>query len=237
MAKKTEAAAKQPSPFKSILPESVRVGQDTLQLRIDFYSESIVMQDLLKNGGQYRFVSAHDIAKTLASQLPTSSGLLPLNSLWWANTKSGPLVALWVEPGMRWLALETHPTKPPQRFNIPLPGLIFICRPGRPPHVYAAGKRPEGPRAQVFKAPLTNVYEDGRSCPGTNNYPVNLGEVPDSFLRSFFTAEVNLGNRSKKHPDDITKMWGELDKKKAQTYPLTDLVYHGMVSDLMAMRI
>jgi hypothetical protein len=55
-------------------------------------------------------------------------------------------------------------------------------------------------------------------------------------LKSFFSAGANLTNRSKKHPDDIIKMWQELDKAKAKEYPISDLEYYGALSSLMEHR-
>ena len=224
-----------PSPFKRVLPGALKTGKDHLLLRIDFYSEAIVMEDFDKKGGRFRMVSPQDITRTLSSGLSYASGLLPENTLWWSSSGNKPVVALWVEPGIRRLALQLDAMKAPVRYDVPLPGLIFLCRPGAPPHVYAATKRPEGPRAQVFKAPLANVYDDGRSCPGSNRYPADIANIPDSFFKSFFTRGANLNNRSKKHSKDITELWKELDKK--DKYPLDDLVYHGTVNDLMSMRI
>jgi PRTRC genetic system protein B len=133
------------------------------------------------------------------------------------------------------VALQTSATKPPERYDIPLPGLIFLCRPGREPWVFAATSRPSGPKERVFEAPLANVYSNGRTCPGNNKYPSDIAGIPDSFFRSFFTHGANLDHRSKRQPDDITKLWKALDKKKE--YPLSDLVYHGTVNDLMQMRV
>lgn len=235
MATKTKLPDNLPSPFKKALPESLRVGKDHLLLRLDFYSEAIVMQSMDKTGGSFRMVSAHDVSHALAEELTFSSGLLPENTLWWSNSKSGPLVAVWMEPGVRRLALQVNIGKPPIRYDVPLPGLIFICRPGQPPNIYAAAKRPAGPKDKVFKAPLANVYDDGRSCPGTNKYPADISGIPGSFLTSFFTRGANISVRSKKFPEDITRMWQFLDGKKE--YPLSDLYYHGTVNDLMVMRI
>jgi len=223
-----------PSPFKMVLPESLHVGKDHLELRLDFYSEAIVMQTFSKAGGTFKLVSGYDIAHTLASELPFSSGILPENTLWWSNDQSGPAVAIWVAPGIRRLALQTSVTAPPKRFNLPLPGLIFICRPCKQPWVYAATKRPTGPKERVYKAPLANTYDNGSTCPGNHQYPADVGQIPDSFFRSFFSEAANLGGRSKKHPDSILKLWEELDGQ--QEYPLLDLVYHGIVGDLMGQR-
>ncbi|MFA5079935.1 MAG: hypothetical protein WC541_10690 [Dehalococcoidia bacterium] len=224
-----------PSPFQRVLP-GLGIGKDHLMMRLDFYGEAIVLQDFDKNGGRFRMVSAHDLANAMANQLSFSSGILPENALWWANTRGGPVVALWVEPGIRKLALQTSVQGPPERYDVPLPGLIFVCRPGRSPAVYAAAKRPAGPKEKIYKSPVANVYDDGRSCGGSHRYSENVGQIPGEFFKSFFTRDATLDGRSKRYPDDITLMWKELHKKKAQEYPLNDLVYHGIAADLMSTR-
>ncbi len=223
-----------PSPFERVLPKELRIGKDKLILRLDFYGEAIVMQDVETKGGAFRIISARELAHALASELSFTSGLLPANTLWWTNTKSGPRIALWVEPGVRRLALVKEYGKPPERYNIPLPGLIFLCNQGKPPDVWAVLRRPKGPRDKVYHAPLVNIYSDGRSCPGSNRYPDLIEDIPDSFFQSFFTRAINTEYRSKKHPSDVTKLWKELDKEKKETFPVSDLQYaHLQVGDLM----
>lgn len=229
-----------PSPFKRVLPESLKVGKDRIVMRLDFYTEAIIMQNFDRKGGGFKMVSAYDIAHAMANQLAFGSGILPgdansMNTLWWSNDGAGPMVALWMPPDTRKVALQTDANKPPKRYEIPLPGLIFLCRPGRAPAVYAATHRPTDPKDRAYKAPLANVYNDGRTCPGSHKYPANIDEIPDSFFRSFFTRTADLDNRSKKFPSDITNLWKSIDKEKE--YPTTDLIYHGTVADLMSMRI
>lgn len=235
MAKQEKKVDAVPSPFTKVLP-GLGVTKDHLILRLDFYSESIVLQNFGPKGGSFRLVSAHDLSNAIANQMSFGSGILPKGGLWWANTKGGPVTAIWVEPGIKRLALQTKDIGAPERYDVPLPGLIFICKPARPPAVYAAAKRPTGPKEKIYAAPLANVFGDGRTCGGNNRYPDNVGEIPDSFFKSFFTRGADLRNRSKRFPDDITMMWKELDKGKKKEYPLDDLVYHGIAADLMSTR-
>ena len=227
-----------PSPFKSILPESLHMGKDRLVLRLDFYNECIVMQDFEDkgSGGGFRMVSAFDVARAMASELSFDSGLLPSNTLWWANTKSGPMAAIWVPPGMRRLTLQIDALKT-KRYDVPMPGLIFLCRSGTAPRIYAAMQRPSGLKDKVFKAPLANVYNDGKTCPGSHQYSANIAEIPDDFFKSFFSRGADLNDRSKKYPADIIQMWKYLDKEQKKDYPESDLVYHATIQDVMRYRI
>lgn len=225
-----------PSPFAKALPQSLRVGRDRLLLRLNFYGECIVMETFAAGGGAYKLVSPHDVAHALAEELSFGTGLLPENTLWWSNTKHGVVTAIFVEEGKRRLAIQESIDKPPKRYDIPLPGLVFLCRPSCAPNVYAVTHRPEGPKDRVYKAPFPNVYDSGASCGGSNRYPAQAGEIPDSFLRSFF-SEAGLsqwGGRSKKHKS-VMALWKALNGK--DKYPLDDLVYHGTIADLMGMRV
>jgi len=112
-----------------------------------------------------------------------------------------------------------------------MPGLIFLCSPGRPPRVFAAKKRPGDAHQVIYHAPLFNVFGDGRTCPGTHHYPVDIDGIPESFFTSFFTREAIYGGRSKKYPKDLLQLWEELDGQKR--YPLSDLVPAGKIEDIL----
>ena len=112
-----------------------------------------------------------------------------------------------------------------------MPGLIFVCSPGRPPRVYAAKRRPVSLRATIYHAPLFNIFTNGSTCPGTHEFPEKIGEIPESFFTSFFSPEASSRGRSKKYPDALIKLWDELDGKKR--YPTKDLVAIGKVGDIM----
>ncbi len=182
-----------------------------------------------------RVVSAMDVAHALAQELEVSSGLLPQSTLWWTNTPDGPVVAVWRGPTITKVALQEQYDKPAIRFTIPLPGLIFLCKPGQAPWVYAAKKRPTSEHEKVYAAPTFNTFATGRVCPGTHKFPMDLGEMPDSFFRSFFSTTGDLGDRSKKYPRNLKALWKSLDGKRS--YPVRDLVEHGTIKDLMVMRV
>ena len=221
----------EPSAYQWALPESLEVPPDELKCRLDFYQDAVILYLLDKGVITTRMVSARDVALALLSEVPLRSGLLPEGALWWGQGKEGVEVAIWRSPKVWPVALVTEPFKPPRRFKLPMPGLIFVCSPGRPPRVYAAKKRPTTPRDAIYHAPLFNLFRDGRNCPGTHKYPEQIGEIPESFFTSFFSPEADVKGRSKKYPDDLLRLWEELDGK--QRYPLKDLVPLGKVEDIM----
>ena len=130
------------------------------------------------------------------------------------------------------VALQREAFKPPVRFRIPMPGLLFVCSPGRTPWVYAAKSRPAGAEQQLYRAPAFNVFVDGRVCPGSHTFPEEVGMIPDFFFQSFFSMTGDTRDRSKKHPDNLHALWEELDGKRK--YPLQDLVPQCTVAQAMA---
>ena len=221
--------------FQWAVPGELNIPPDKLRARIDFYHQAVVLNTYDEETVSTRVVSAMDIAHALANDLAFGTGLLPPETLWWRNTRGGPIYAIYVSPRIWKVALATDLKKGPKRFTIPLPGFIFLCSPGKPPWVYAVKKRPTKETDDIFSAPLCNIFEDGRSCPGNNKYPTRVADTVQSFFTSFFTAAASLRKRSQKYPDNVLRLWEFLDKKK--TFPIDDLVRIGNVKDLLIMEI
>ncbi|KKL07386.1 hypothetical protein LCGC14_2586520, partial [marine sediment metagenome] len=217
-------------------PALDEVGVDPVKVRLDFGNQVTVMYTFEDMVATVKVVSALDVAHSLSDELSFSSQIFPRKDiLWWTNTRRGPIVAIWEEPKVRKFALQERAMGEPRRFTIPMPGLIFLTQGGQPPWVYATKRRPIKPADLVYQAPLCNLFADGRSCPGSHKYPMAIGQIPDSFFRSFFSATAELGNRSQKFPQNVVHLWEFLAGKK--TYPMSDLVKHGTVRDLMQMEV
>ncbi|MFH1140921.1 MAG: hypothetical protein V1724_04480 [Chloroflexota bacterium] len=217
------------------LPLELGVAPDSIQADIQFFSESVRLITYDKNGaGTVKMVSAMDVAKTLSSAISLDTGLLPPDTLWWAAGQPTPVYALWRSPRKWKVALQLKPFEPAERLEIPMPGLIFICQAGNPPHIFAAKKRPVQYEDGVYKAPLFNVFADGRSCPGNHKYPERIAEIPESFFLAFFTLAGDSRGRSKKHPGDLANLWHEIDG--TERFPNQDLVVCGNVSQVMERR-
>ncbi len=213
------------------IPSELEIPPDPLRLRLDFHHQAVVMTLFDPETEERKVVSAMDVSHALASELSFGTGLLPGNTLWWCNTRGGPIFALYEEPRVRKVALQEQAGRPPKRFTIPLPGLIFLCTPGKPPWVFAVKKRPTKITDIVYKAPLCNIYEDGRSCPGTHKYPVRVADIVNSFFISFFSTGLDVRHRSILFQDSVVDLWEYLDKKKK--FPNADLVKHAQVKDVM----
>lgn len=214
------------------LPQGLEVPPDKLRFRIDIYSEAVLLHQFGEAEARVRQVSAGDIARAFTSEMRLGSGILPEGALWWRVGPEGAEVALWRRPQVWRAALQLEAFRPPRRFTLPMPGLVFVCSPGRAPRVYAARSRP-GPGDTVYHAPLFNVFRDGRTCPGSHRFPESVDEIPESFFTSFFTVEADTRGRSQSHPDDLLALWEELDGRRR--YPMNDLVPLGTVEQVMEM--
>ena len=217
------------------VPKELGIPADSLRLRLDFYHQATTITFFHDEIVGTKLVDALDVAHALSSELSFSTGLLPAETLWWQNTRGGPLYALYDAPQTRVLTLQTDLKKPPKRFKVPLPGFLFLCSPGQMPWVFAVKKKPTKETDIVYRAPLANIFNNGRSCPGSHRYPNRVNDMIHSFFVSFFSSTADLRNRSKKFPGNVIALWSFLDGKKK--FPLNDLVEHGTIRDLMAMKV
>ena len=218
--------------FRWALPEKLDIPPDELRYRVDIYGESILLHRFGDNGDTTpRPVSAQDIARAFAREMRFSSGVLPEGALWWSMGPEGNEIALWRPPRVWRVALVVEAFKPPRRFSLPLPGLVFICSQGRPPRVYAAKRRPASPGSPLCKAPLFNLLGGERACSGTHRWPERVGETPESFFLAYFTREGEHRGRSRKHPEDLLALWNELDGRKR--FPVKDLMPCCTVEEVM----
>ena len=146
------------------LPGGTDLPRDELKVQLEVYGETILLRGFENDSVWVRTVSADEIANVFTQHLGFSSGLLPQEALWWNQGETGQVVALW-RPQVWPVALQREAFKPPDRLRLPMPGLVFVCSPGRAPWVYAATDRPTDPEQQLFRAPAFNVFRDGRVCP------------------------------------------------------------------------
>ena len=215
------------------LPGRDDLPRDQLQAQLEVYGETILLRGFQGDSTWVRTVSADEIANVFIRHLGFSSGLLPQEALWWNQGDTGQVVALWRPPQVWPVALQREAFQPPARLRLPMPGLVFVCSPGRAPWVYAALERPSHAEQQLYRAPAFNVFRDGRVCPGSHRFPEDASLIPESFFRSFFSLTGDTKDRSRKHPDNLQDLWEELDGKS--DYPVEDLVPQCAVAHAMAL--
>ncbi len=214
------------------MPAPAETPQDRLRVQLEVYDETIILRGFGDDTSWVRTVSADEIAGVFTRHLRFASGLLPQEALWWCQGETGQVVALWRPPQIWPVALQREAFKPPARLRLPMPGLVFLCSPGRAPWVYASLSRPTDAGQQLFRTPAFNVFSDGRVCPGSHRFPEDVGLIPESFFQSFFSLTGDTRNRSNKHPENLQALWEELDGK--EEYPTEDLVPQCTVAHAMA---
>ena len=214
------------------LPGGTDLPRDDLKLQLEVYGETILLRGFDGDSMWVRTVSADEISGALTRHMGFSSGLLPQEALWWNQGETGQVVALWRPPQVWRVALQREAFKPPARLRLPMPGLVFVCSPGRAPWVYTAMERPTDVEQQLFRAPAFNVFGDGRVCPGSHRFPEEVGLIPESFFQSYFSLTGDTRNRSKKHPDNLQALWEEINGKNE--YPMEDLVPQCTLAHAMA---
>ena len=213
------------------LPGPSDLPRDDLKLQMEVYGETILLRGFDGDSNWVRTVSAEQIANVFTQHIGFSSGLLPEEALWWGQGETGQVVGLWRPPQVWPVALQREAFKPPARLRIPMPGLVFVCSPGRAPWVYAALSRPTDPDQQLYRMPAFNVFGDGRACPGSHKFPDEVGRIPESFFQSYFSLTGDTHERSKKHTDNLQALWEELDGQTE--YPAEDLVPQCTVAHAM----
>ena len=126
---------------------------ELLKVQLEVYKETILLRGFENDSTWVRTVSADAIANVFTQHLGFSSGLLPQDALWWNQGETGQVAALWRPPQVWSVALQREAFKPPARLRLPMPGLVFVCSPGRAPWVYAATEPAHRPRAASLPGP------------------------------------------------------------------------------------
>ena len=207
------------------------VPRDKLLMRLDFYQENLILKGYADEMVWTRRVDADSIATALIRHMGARSGLLPPDALWWKQSSEGTITALWREPRVWAAALQEKAFEKPVRFQLPMPGLVFLCPPGRPPWVFAAKERPASSEDQLYHTPTFNIFQDGRVCPGNHAFPERPGDIPESFFQSHFSMTGHTEGRSKKHRGKLIQLWEEIDGQ--DEYPLDDLVEYATLEEIM----
>lgn len=204
------------------VPDPPQPKQDQLLASIDFYEDSIILTTMHDDHIVRRPITAQSLVETIRKQAYYQTGLLSSQTLWLTQFNQHTETALWQPPRVRKVSIFTDPSKPPQTMNLPMPGLIFICSPQRPPTIFAALKRPTKLQDTLYHAPLFNIFHSGQSCPGSHNYPQDIHEIPNSFFEAHFTMEGESTKRSQKHPKSLHELWKEI--ANTGSYPKDDLL-------------
>ena len=170
--RRTTTMSNEPDTTQWSLPGPADAPRDDLKLQLEVYGETILLRGFDGDSTWVRTVSADEIANVFTQHLGFSSGLLPQEALWWNQGETGQVVALWRPPQVWSVALQREAFKPPARLRLPMPGLVFVCSPGRAPWVYAATGAAQRPRAAPLPGPgLQRLQATGGSAPEATGSP------------------------------------------------------------------
>ena len=196
--------------------------RDRLKTRIDVFDTSIQVTNYQNEIAATRTIEPAALINALTARRRQTSPLLPDNTIWWSHSSYGTAIALWEPPRIRRVAMQVQPLQPPERLNLPMPGMVYICVPGQPPYIFASPERPTSPSDTLFHSPTFNTFTNGSTCPGSNEYPLDHTEIPESFWRSFFTFAGTSGGRSRKNYENLWRQWQDINDQPE--YPIEDLI-------------
>jgi hypothetical protein len=219
------------SPWRQSFPPGDGHELDRLLLRLELYEE-LALLHRFDADGRVATIVAHpdDIAHATARGVQLKTPILPPNALWAVLDARGYRVAVWRPPQLWRVRLKEKWESPVREFTLPMPGLVFIHLPGgQAPYVYAARARPKGDDDVLYKMPSYNVFESGRICVGSHQFPADPDKLPEEFFTSYFSPDASIVGRSQRYPESILRLWESLDGQKK--YPLDDLVAQFTVAD------
>jgi E2/UBC family protein D len=219
------------SPWPTILEQLPEYEPDTLLLSLEFYRESVVRRVMDDSGRVIvAMVDIAEVARGLSAGVSLASGILPgdesgPNTLFWARSSGSTRLGIWVGPRVWRLSLRSiEPGGKDRRFRLAFPGLIFVCRPDASgAYVFGAARRPRNQEEVLHHCPAPNVFASGKICPGDHAFARDPLKLPaEFFLSKFRLTGDTRGGKSRKHPDDISRLWDELDGQ--DSFPTDDLV-------------
>jgi len=195
------------------------VTAQKLRARLDLYDESLVLTQYEQGLAVTCYeVAPQDVAAAFTN-VPVSTGLLPEGCLWYRQS-GGEQVGVYLPP-QSW-TLRAGDTV---YHDVPLPGLVF-CGSGVVYRVFAVKHRPVEGNEQLFHAPLPNVFNDGRICPGNVAFPVcTLRTIRAAIDLFFVVSDFNnhlAGKRCVSQPEDVRDLWRALSG--AAAFPEDELL-------------
>ena len=199
-------------------------------LTLRWFSFGLLLQKQTEHGLVEYAVSPEEVATALARTVVFDSGLLDLNTLCVrsegakrtvAGSRPRQKTSLWLEGSQ-------------DALHVPLPGLVLIrtTTADRDPdyQVYAVAERPTSYEAELFHAPLPNVYGSGGICWGTVT-KVEADRLQGNDLSADWAQLLatpfgnhSVGGKCQSHRDDVRKLYLELERRKARVYPQKELV-------------
>lgn len=199
-------------------------------LSLNFYSFGVTLRRREGNQISEFPIDPAQAAVALAAKVTFNTGLLTGDTIYIHMEGISKTVVEYRKPQMTGLFLDDADVA----LRVSLPGLLMIRKTNGDKAasyaVYAVKKRPTALDAELFHAPLPNVFNSAAVCWGT------VQRVSDEALSGASLAEdwamllgSSFGNhavsgKSKSHRDDIRQKFIELEAKGAKRYSTSDLI-------------
>ena len=126
-------------------------------------------------------------------QHEASTGLIPDDVLFWQRTGNAERIGIYLPPALR--TLRWRNGKKTSHITLKL-GFVFVGQ-GKDYWIHAALSRPGKPADLLYRAPLPNVYADGRVCVGNVKFPrceqATIREAAKLFFESDFNDDLSTG--------------------------------------------
>jgi hypothetical protein len=201
-------------------------------LTLQFYSYGILLEKQTEQGITAYPVDPEQVAQALAARVTFDTGLISSDTLLIRSAGVQQIVVGYRKPQWTGLYLDGSDAA----LRVPLPGLILIRElSGAQPHysLYAVKQRPTSLQAALFKAPLPNIFDQGRICWGT--VPLvpeaawKTSDLHDDWKVLLGTRfnDHGCGGKSRAFPQDIRQHLIALEAANKRTYPKRDLIDTG----------
>ncbi len=194
------------------------------KLQLDFFENCIILTQRTKVGWSSYPIDAADVAQAL-SNVPSSTGLLPPNTLAYGIAQGSPYYCIYVPPRVIKLSFDDWASG--GTFHIPTPPLIWSG--WKRDYTIWALNTLEYPSEETLLAyaPFPNVYTtDGGICWGDSDEraiasPSTIMPMLDLFLTgSRFNTHL-AGSKSNRAAGNITNLYYQING--LGSYPLDDL--------------
>lgn len=187
--------------------------------RLDLYEEAVILTRYEGVDRRTSYPVAVDDLVAAFSRVPISSGLLPVNCLFWGRETGQTRIAIYV-PGRRW-QLQTAE----RIFHVPLPPLVFIGA-GDRYSIFAVKRRPRQMPFRLYHCPTPNVHPTGVVCQGSAPFPGCASDTIERALNLFLEGSQFNGdlaaNKCRSFPDDVRELWMQVEG--AKRFPTGELL-------------
>lgn len=196
----------------------------TLKARLHLFDDYLLMEKFDEAGrpGEMYIVDPVDIASRMMGTAGLTSGLLPPGCLFYGTAGGQEVLAVYVAPKTWPVSVEGKKLT----WHIPMPGLVVMGQ-GQGYHILAVKETGwPGPETQLYNAPCPNLGSRG-VCRGNVSFPVASADTILQAVEVFFGSGFNddlSNNKSLAHRGSVLEQWRELNRARATTYPLDDLV-------------